>query len=180
MGGESSVVLSTSLPEKSASEREKMSKQSSVIDSKAGRVLHSRDWRTWRQHFARAGGTIRYWGIISHLHRPDQLLLDFDCGKDIPCPPLNSLAHTCGFRVRWQEWNRTRRGWHLIVRLREKLTDGEIIAAQAILGSDLARERLNLSRAISIRLRPSKFWRRRINLLFQKKVRTRPCKKSSK
>lgn len=88
----------------------------------------------------------------------------------IPNPPLQSLAHTLGLKIVWQRWDRTKRGWHLTVKVRQKLTLAEIVCCQALLGSDPARERLNLARAISLRLHPSKFWQARANILYRRKV----------
>ena len=87
-----------------------------------------------------------------------------------PSPPVQSLAHTLGLKVVWQRWDKTEHGWHLVIKIRQRLTLAEIIAAQAILGSDRSRERLNLARAISIRLRPSKFWKARANILYKRKI----------
>jgi len=91
--------------------------------------------------------------------------------RSIPCPPVQSLAHTLGLKVVWQRWDKTKHGWHLIIKIRQRLTLAEVIAAQAILGSDRSRERLNLARAISIRLRPSKFWKARANILYKRKIK---------
>jgi len=141
--------------------------------------VKERSWQTWsKRRLAKRGRYFR-WGVIEELHEPDKLLCDFD-STDIPCPLVNSLVHTCGLKVRWQRWDRTRRGWHLIIKLRQHLTDGEIIACQAILGSDSARERLNIARAMSIRLHPSKFWKPRINILFKRKIKVLRSKRFGK
>jgi hypothetical protein len=112
--------------------------------------------------------------------RPNRMAVRFILGRlhsralrgriDIPNPPLQSLVHTLGLAVQWTRWDRTKHGWHLVIKLRQRLTLAEIIAAQAILGSDRARERLNLARCISIRLHPSRFWERRSNILYKRKV----------
>ena len=84
--------------------------------------------------------------------------------------PIQSLAHTLGLSVSWVRWDRTAHGWHVVIKVREKLTLAETIAAQAILGSDPARERLNLARCISLRKKPSKYWEARANILYSRKA----------
>lgn len=129
-------------------------------------------WHTWG-NAAATPGHFRRWGIIKELAEPDKIMCDFD-NKVPPTPPIQSLVHTLGLRLLWERWDRTRRGWHLVVKIAQKLTQAEIVAAQAILGSDPARERLNLCRAISIRLHPSKFWEKRVNVLYSRKIRVKP------
>ena len=87
-----------------------------------------------------------------------------------PCLSINSLAHTLGLRVQFIRWDKTAHGWHVVIKVREKLTLAETIAAQAILGSDPARERLNLARCLSLRKRPSKYWEARANILYSRKA----------
>lgn len=148
-----------------------MSRQAAILyANREPQQTRVRDWKTWKQTQHSGKGVFQRWGIIKEYHNPTQLLCDFDT-TEIPSPPLQSLAHTLGLKIIWQRWDRTRHGWHLIVKLRQHLQNGECIAAQSILGSDPARERLNLSRTISIRLHPSKFWEKRINLLFKRKIR---------
>lgn len=134
-------------------------------------VMLDHHWRTWGKH--NRPGRFRVWGVIEELHEPDKIMCDFD-SKVPPTPPLHSLAHTLGLCVLWHRWDRTRRGWHLVIKIMQKLTPAETIACQAILGSDRARERLNLARAISIRLHPSKFWEKRINILYSRKIKVKP------
>jgi hypothetical protein len=76
-----------------------------------------------------------------------------------------------GIRPLWIRTDRTRRGWHLIARIGMSLAPSEIVALQAILGSDDRRETLNLMRAIGLRLhRLPRYWRNRYNLLFDRKL----------
>jgi hypothetical protein len=162
-----------------------MSRQAAITYRKGKpERLRLHEWRTWGKASAwttseRGGrkalprrGHFRRWGVIKEYHEANKIMCDYDT-KKIPSPPLQSLVHTLGLHVLCCRWDRTVHGWHLIVNIRESLQDAEIVAAQAILGSDLARERLNLARAISIRLHPSKFWAKRINLLFKRKIRVK-------
>lgn len=100
-----------------------------------------------------------------------KLLLDFDR----PSLPRNfdALLHHCVERwmltVEAVSYARSRRGWHVAIYVRERLCPGEIVAMQALLGSDPARERLNLGRARRLQGAPE-FWRRRWNVLYSRKL----------
>ena len=63
----------------------------------------------------------------------------------------------------------SRKGWHIIIGLKEKLNDYQIIVWQFALNSDKKRERYNLLRVLNGN--PMKDW----NILFDKKV-NRPIK----
>jgi len=108
---------------------------------------------------------------VKELHDNRTIMLDFDQRQ---VPRLRRIF--TGLRwlglgsPKWIRTDRTAHGWHVIVKLRQKLTDGEIIAAQAVLGSDLKRETLNLKRAIAQRTNPQPGWGPRINLLFSEKT----------
>lgn len=131
-------------------------------------IVRVKKWRAFEAS-ATSLGTSGKFGVIEEYHEAGKIMCDYD----MPAPPkvaLQSLAHTLGLTVGWVRWDRTRRGWHLIVRFHQALTLAETIAAQAILGSDRARERLNLARAISLRLHPSKYWERRANILYSRKI----------
>ena len=157
-------------------------------------VMRVKQWRAFEQS-ATSLGTRSVFGVIEEYHEDDKIMCDFDdlevkrahknrhrryrratgnpkrLNRYVPSPPVQSLAHTLGLKVVWQRWDKTQHGWHLVIKIRQRLTLAEIIAAQAILGSDRARERLNLARAISIRLRPSKFWKARANILYKRKIK---------
>lgn len=69
---------------------------------------------------------------------------------------------------------RTRRGWHVVITLEEKLLPAETVALQLALGDDQRRGALNLMRAIAIRkkrLQGNSFWSQRWNILFSGKVK---------
>lgn len=66
---------------------------------------------------------------------------------------------------------RTRHGWHVLIKLREKLQPAEIVALQSIMGSDGRRETLNLMRALHMRKnKVGRFWGKRWNILFGGKL----------
>ena len=150
-----------------------VNRQVAVSVQNGKRVVKSRQWRTFGG--APVPGKLKTWGVIEEFHESDKIMCDFDDPKErgrqfMPCPPVQSLIHTFGLTIVWQRWDRTQHGWHLIVKIKQRLTLAEIIAAQAILGSDRNRERLNLARAISLRLHPSRFWERRANILYSRKI----------
>lgn len=66
---------------------------------------------------------------------------------------------------------RTRRGWHVVVRCSGRLSPVGTVAVQAILGSDPLREAHNLMRARKLGSVP-KFWRKRWNVLYCGKLST--------
>lgn len=98
----------------------------------------------------------------------DVVKLDIDGHRR---PSMSDLARKlgrAGYRVEWMSECRSPRGrgWHLQLRLRPRPTTAEeVVALQAILGSDLLREACNLHRA---RMLPkvTPFWRRRWNVLY--------------
>lgn len=84
------------------------------------------------------------------------------------------VLRTIGLRPIWLRTDRTRRGWHIVIRLTRALLPAECVALQALLGSDDRRECMNLLRVMSIARRdPGPFWRHRWNLLFSYKLQDR-------
>lgn len=118
-------------------------------------------------------------GIIDTFGGPRDLLLDFDRSSREPrlltrriTYRIWGLCRRAGLRPHAIAWSRSRKGWHVHVHLSRRLTNGEIVAAQAILGSDRRRESLNLMRILAIRRDPPRrYWRHRWNVLFERKVR---------
>lgn len=69
---------------------------------------------------------------------------------------------------------KTKRGWHIHIETRERLNPPEIIAIQAILGSDRNRECLNMYRWLCMRDRYNglpRYWKKRWNLSFERKLK---------
>lgn len=98
-------------------------------------------------------------------------MLDFDFRRVPRVRPIWSVFRVVGLRPAWIRTDRTRRGWHVVIGLRENLQPAETVALQAILGSDDRREGLNLMRVIAIRKNPPPaFWKNRWNLLFSSKL----------
>lgn len=73
--------------------------------------------------------------------------LDRDDGRAFPLWRLWWVMRLMGWRASWVEYQRSRRGWHVFVAVRERLRPVEVVAAQAVLGSDRNREAFNLARA---------------------------------
>lgn len=95
-------------------------------------------------------------------------MLDYDVSvPDDFLYRVRLLTHVMDWRVRSTRIDRTRRGYHAIIELRESVPFIEIVAAQAILGSDPRREAFNLRRARTIAAGgvPA-FWIARANTLY--------------
>ena len=94
--------------------------------------------------------SLRRWAEVQELAEPDKTLCDYDG----PLPDdieqrVWSLAAMLQARPLWIRHDRTRRGWHTVVRWSRKFEPAQLVAMQAILGSDRNREALNLSRVLS-------------------------------
>lgn len=116
------------------------------------------------------------WGVVATLEAYSDskiLLLDFDRARPTPrITPILARLRVLGLRAKWSSLRRTKRGWHMEVGVNFALTTAEQVATQAVLGSDLAREAMNLRRAISLRVhKHSPFWKKRWNILFQEKLK---------
>lgn len=96
------------------------------------------------------------------------------CDYDRPHPPrLNTIMRTLtqvGLTPIAVRYDRTRRGWHVVIVFRRQFTSGEMVALQLALGSDRYRERYNLRR-ILCGAEPSNW-----NLLFESKLESRSPK----
>ena len=92
--------------------------------------------------------TLRPWGVVKDRGDRRTLLCDYDR----PHPPrLQSLWRvlgTIGLAPVFIRYDRTARGWHVVVRVTRSLTSAEIVALQMALGSDAKRERFNLRRVL--------------------------------
>lgn len=101
------------------------------------------------------------------------LKLDIDAG--MPRPTLYDLRrrlYRAGYRIQWLSECRSPggRGWHLTLCVRPSpRTALEVVALQAILGSDPDREACNCWRARMLRDNEiSGFWRERWNVLYRR------------
>lgn len=85
--------------------------------------------------------------------------------------PIFSALHICGLRAVWIRCDRTRKGWHIVVRLSERLAPAETIALELVCGSDRRRANLDLMRLLEMRKHATeKFWRRRWHILYSEKL----------
>lgn len=101
------------------------------------------------------------------------LKIDLDPGD-----PVYALDHVVGLlqrankRAVWlmQERSRSGKGWHLWLKVRPACADlMEVVALQAILGSDRYREANNVCRVRTLAKLPRSrraFWRDRLNVLY--------------
>ena len=113
---------------------------------------------------------------MAHRTRLDHAYLDFDYKRpDSQSPRLRPMFTV--FRMLPMPkpetfcFERTRRGWHIIIPLGEKLKPAELVALQTQLGSDRRRECLNLMRVLAMRkFGVSTFWRGRWNILYGGKI----------
>jgi hypothetical protein len=115
------------------------------------------------------------WGTVAEIEilgTPKILLIDIDSRFPVPrLVPILARLRIIGLKATWISYRTTRHGWHLEIGINSPLKEAETVAAQAVLGSDLRRETMNLRRAISLRVhKHSRFWRKRWNILFLKKL----------
>lgn len=75
-----------------------------------------------------------------------------------------------GIKYRALRISRTRRGWHFVYLLEEKLSPSERVAAESILGDDPMRAAMNFARARNEKRMP-KFWKQRWNIFYDYKVK---------
>jgi hypothetical protein len=102
----------------------------------------------------------------SHGGDMTALMLDYDG----PLPQdliyrIRYLAQTLHWRIGEVRVDKTRRGYHVVVDVKKRLPFAIVVAAQALLGSDVRREIYNLRRAVVWDLLPA-FWRARCNVLY--------------
>jgi len=89
-------------------------------------------------------------------------------------PALRDVWRTlrlAGVFPRWLRYDRTQRGWHLVLRVHKSLHPFAIVALQALLGSDLEREKFNFGRVMAdANHSQGRFARARWNILYRVKV----------
>lgn len=99
------------------------------------------------------------------------LKLDTDRSRPAPLWRLWWVLRLMGLRASWVEYARTKRGWHTVVAIPGPwLLPYEVVALQAVMGSDRNREAFNLARArlVQAGIAP-RSWR--YNVLFERKLR---------
>jgi hypothetical protein len=99
------------------------------------------------------------------------IMLDYDRKKTPPLAPVFVCLRMSGLQITFLRDDRTRKGWHRVVRVRESLSPLEILTIQAVLGSDRRRENLNLMRLLRTRESGmSDFQSKRWNILYRTKL----------
>lgn len=104
------------------------------------------------------------------------LKLDLDGGATVRgvLQRITHWARLTRLRVQAVRYSRSRHGWHVMVQVWQRLSPAEIVAAQAMLGSDWRREAFNLLRVRALGRAP-RFWRQpgRWNVFFSGKLQRR-------
>jgi hypothetical protein len=101
--------------------------------------------------------------------------LDIDSTELPSLEPMMLKLRRAGYQVRWLSQRRSPSGsgWHLCLKLKPcPRTAIEVVAVQAILGSDAYREACNLHRAKMI-AKVSPYWRDRWNVLYSRSLKQR-------
>lgn len=126
---------------------------------------------TWARtpHDARAalagGGYVGRAGLVKYYARADRTLCDYDTRKPPSLWLVWRVARMMAIEPLTVEYNRTRRGWHVIIVWNRSFKPLEIVALQFAMASDPKRETFNLARVLSGKAR-----NRRWNILFTSKV----------
>lgn len=105
-------------------------------------------------------------GIVKVYGKPGLLMLDYDTKKPFCFRHIAWVARRLRFRLNWVSYQRTVRGWHILVQCNRKFSPMETVALQAILGSDRKRETFNLCRILSGKISDNRW-----NLLFKEKLK---------
>jgi squalene cyclase len=120
-------------------------------------------------------GLLRFekWGVIDGLSDiPEGYASFVDCDSR---KPYSWMRHAATHRILGKSYypyavcyKKTQRGWHIVSLYSKKHTRMELVALQAILGSDSMREALNFVRVKSGRIKG--YWNQRWNILYTYKV----------
>jgi hypothetical protein len=106
---------------------------------------------------------------MKEFSAPDTVMLDIDHRRQAPAlDELYKVFHVLQITPEWIRQDKTRHGWHVVIKLPRRLHKLALVALQAILGSDPRRETLNLMRALSIGM--TGFAAERWNILFERKL----------
>ena len=132
-------------------------------------------WIHFAAYFRDSSFSVGNVGVIDRASyrkvRGSLLLLDIDSSVFPWSKLASSIRAIKALTVRNVCYARSRRGWHPIIEVAEKLTDIEIIAIQLALGDDRKRGQLNLQRYFGMKgKRIPAYWRRRWNLIFSRKI----------
>jgi hypothetical protein len=109
------------------------------------------------------------WGKLKQTAQAKLTLLDFDFPRAPRVRPFFAVAHILSEHIEWIRYDRTRRGWHVIIKWKRKFEPLATVALQAVLGSDGRREALNLKRVLSVPEGPGNA-KKKWNLLYDYKL----------
>lgn len=95
------------------------------------------------------------WGRVKEFARSDTTFCDFDYTswywrqRGPGLEQVFAVARILSLRPLWIRYDpSTRKGWHVIIQWNRRMAPAEIVALQAVLGSDRRRETLNLMRVM--------------------------------
>jgi hypothetical protein len=109
-------------------------------------------------------------GVISETHRPDRILLDWDCQRH-----KRTLTSICKvlrkerLDPQWIYYYRTRKGWHAVIYYHGICSPSRTVRLQKELGSDSKREAFNSTRLKGLKYH-TPWERQRFNILFRRKL----------
>lgn len=111
-------------------------------------------------------------GKVDHYADSRTAFIDIDRRTAPQLRPFYAVCRIVHVRPLWICYRRTTHGWHVIIRLRDRLERAELVAFQACCGSDPRREALNLMRVLGIRRNEitDPFWLKRWNILYAGKL----------
>jgi hypothetical protein len=105
-------------------------------------------------------------GRVKEYARKDTTFVDIDTPR---CPTLNRVrrvSRRLNIRPVFVRYDRTAKGWHIVTRWNRNFSNLELVALQAVLGSDWKREVFNLARVLSGKAERTNRW----NILFERKI----------
>lgn len=117
--------------------------------------------------YFKKGGLPSTYGIIKTYAKSNYCYIDCDENKAPHLRPIYTCFRLIGIVIpNWVRYDRTKRGWHVVIRLSKTLTPIEIVALQSVLGSDSRRESLNLMRVLH-----GGGYDKRWNILYERKLK---------
>jgi hypothetical protein len=105
-------------------------------------------------------------GVVKATADPFWTYCDYDTREAPRLGRFWSFSKITGLRPRVIRYDRTRRGWHVLICWSRALDAAEQVAIQAALGSDYRRETYNLARVLG-----GKSSDPRWNILFERKIK---------
>lgn len=121
-------------------------------------------WSGWIPN--RANVRLGVAGVVKMYADRRFLYLDVDRPSPVTIRSVFRVLRSVGLRASYCRYDRTERGWHVIVRLNKPIEPLATVAIQVIMGSDPKRERFNLVRAMSGKANRNRRW----NMLFEYKI----------